>query len=168
MSPKIVGTYEGITEKPSLRSLFWERTSIGGIDECWLWQGSRNHRWRYGRLHTNGKEIGAHRIAYELLIAPIPIGMQVLHHCDNPPCVNPRHLFLGTQGDNMRDRTQKGRTPRGERNGRARLTEVEVGEIRQKIAHGANLSALGREYNVSNVAIGHIKRKRNWRGIGNE
>jgi hypothetical protein len=73
--------------------------------QCWEWQRSRS-RQGYGRL---GPRVYAHRLAYEVFIGPIPDGLHVLHHCDNPPCCNPAHLWSGTVADNMRDRDAKGR-----------------------------------------------------------
>lgn len=77
-------------------------------DGCWEWCGSRVGAG-YGRLIVEGQAIGAHRLAYEVFVGPIPDGLWVLHHCDNPPCVNPDHLFLGTALDNTRDMLAKGR-----------------------------------------------------------
>lgn len=79
------------------------------VDGCWYWQGPRYPN-DYGRLElVGGKMIGAHRLSYKLNVGPIPEKQFVLHHCDTPYCVNPAHLFLGTQLDNMRDRRAKGR-----------------------------------------------------------
>ena len=76
-------------------------------DGCWLWVGSINHR--YGWLVVRGRKVRAHRFSYELAYGLIPVGLLVLHRCDNPPCVRPDHLFVGTQTDNMQDMLRKGR-----------------------------------------------------------
>ena len=89
---------------------FWSGVDrSGGQGACWPWIGSTNFSGGYGQSHFHGKRIGAHRAAYILTHGPIPDGMWVLHHCDNPPCVNPAHLFLGSTTDNMRDAARKGR-----------------------------------------------------------
>ena len=78
------------------------------LDECIEWSGSRN-KDGYGQKHKNGKTQQAHRLAYECAFGTIPAGMLVCHSCDNPPCINPAHLFLGTNQDNIRDSVEKGR-----------------------------------------------------------
>lgn len=79
------------------------------VEECWVWQAKRDRKG-YGVLKYGSRiPVGAHRFGYQLLVGPIPDGLWVLHHCDNPPCVRPDHLFLGTQGDNMQDMAAKGR-----------------------------------------------------------
>lgn len=110
----------------------------------------------------------AHRVAWDLTYGPIPDGMLVLHRCDNPSCVRPDHLFLGTQTDNMLDRKAKGRGNhrRGSRHGRAKLTEAQVLEIRSRYAAGdVTQTQLGDEYGVCHVVIGNIVRRRLWRHI---
>jgi hypothetical protein len=93
---------------------FWPKVDKRGEDECWEWQGSRSRG--YGRIligGAKGRPYQAHRIAWELTVGHrLPDSIMVLHRCDNPPCVNPAHLFLGTQLDNMRDCAAKGRTRR--------------------------------------------------------
>lgn len=89
-------------------SRFWSKACVLDESECWEWQGSRN--WQgYGWAQPSGKNRGAHRVAWLLTHGSIPDGLWVLHHCDNPPCVNPSHLFLGTATDNERDKVRKGR-----------------------------------------------------------
>lgn len=87
---------------------FWDKVDIKGPDDCWEWQRSLNNGG-YGRSHFNGKQIKAHRLSFLLTHHEIPEGMLVLHKCDNPKCVNPDHLFLGTHYDNMQDMKAKGR-----------------------------------------------------------
>lgn len=79
------------------------------VGECWIWTGATNSTTEYGRFWLEGQVIEAHRAAFILLVGPIPEGHFVLHRCDTPPCVNPAHLFTGTQSDNMRDAQEKGR-----------------------------------------------------------
>jgi len=86
---------------------FWR--FVNKTDECWLWQGAKVGQGGYGNFGVDKKHHLAHRVSYELANGPIPDGMWVLHRCDNPPCVNPDHLFLGTRSDNMKDAHQKGR-----------------------------------------------------------
>ncbi len=85
---------------------FWAK--VQKSDGCWVWQGCIVRR--YGVLGHDGKQVKAHRVAWGLTNGPIPNGLSVLHKCDNPPCVRPDHLFLGTQLDNMRDCSAKGRS----------------------------------------------------------
>lgn len=99
---------------------------------CIEWQG-HTVKGGYGRFYFNGRTQGAHRAAWLLMLGPIPEGMQVCHHCDNPPCCNPMHLFLGTVKDNAQDKARKGRATKPQlfmRNVRAKLTDEQVAEIR--------------------------------------
>lgn len=86
---------------------FWDKVLIG--DECWVWQAGIKPHNGYGAFSLNGREMVAHRVAWLLCHGEIPDGLRVLHHCDNPPCVRPDHLFLGTQKDNVLDAVAKGR-----------------------------------------------------------
>ncbi len=140
---------------------------------CWLWDAAVN--WAgYGVLMTGSRKTSrrmtlAHRLSYEHHVGPIPDGLCVLHRCDVPACVNPDHLWVGTQGDNMADKTRKGRgrapgSP-GEKNGRARLTEAVVREIRGRLVTEdcVGLSGrLAREYGVGRSTIVDIKYRKRW------
>jgi hypothetical protein len=91
---------------------FWSH--VHKTNTCWLWTGRTNPTRGYGRMYYNRHDTDTHRIAWELMHGPIPTDMVVCHRCDNPPCVNPDHLFLGTHADNVADKVAKGRQAKGE------------------------------------------------------
>lgn len=93
---------------------FWDKVCFGQPDACWEWAGARKGSQGYGEFGVNRMPATAHRVAWELTHGPIPDGLFVLHRCDNPPCCNPAHLFLGTHQDNMADRDAKGRVAHGD------------------------------------------------------
>jgi hypothetical protein len=129
---------------------FWDRVPHGlPADVCWEWTGPR-HAFGYGRQH----HLCAHRMMYEHVHGPIPDGLFVCHTCDNPPCVNPAHLFLGTPADNMQDMARKGRS----RPGRAKLTAEDVEAIRSASARGDSRQELGQRFAVTPDHIGQIVR----------
>jgi hypothetical protein len=139
---------------------------------CWEWQGNINPVSGYGRLQFEKQMLFAHRVAYELYVGPIPEGMVICHHCDNPPCVRPDHLFLGTHADNVADKMNKGRWAGGSKPGEAHhnsiLTDEQVAAIRaalrQPLRHG-DVRKIARQYNVDESTIHHIKSGRAWRHI---
>ncbi len=93
-----------------IRGRFDSKWTPEPLSGCWLWTGSERNDDGYGELWVNGRMRRAHRIAFELYKSPIPNGMMVLHSCDTPLCVNPAHLFLGTNSDNIKDSYAKGRS----------------------------------------------------------
>jgi len=144
-----------------LEDRFWMRvTPRAG---CWEWGGSTNGR--YGVIGSRYRVHYAHRISYELHFGPVPDGLQVLHRCDNPPCVNPAHLWLGTRSDNMLDASRKGRLPRdnkGERNPGAVIDSATATAIRDGYATGVSQVALAQRYGISRTQVGRIVRREAW------
>jgi hypothetical protein len=184
----------GAAQRVPLDQRFWQNVARGAADECWPWVGTLNAQG-YGVIKRPGGRSGmarANRVSWELHNGPIPERMYVCHHCDNPACVNPAHLFLGTHAENMADAAQKGRraaasrayraahpesiirgarhyltrTPglqRGELNRFSRLTEEQVREIRRRYAAGGILQRqLATIYGVTQTAISGVLRRRLW------
>lgn len=160
---------------------FWEKVDKSG--ECWLWTGatSREHGVLVGE---DGKMVYAHRLSWELHNGPIPAGLCALHDCpggDNPRCVRPSHLWLGTKAQNAADRDKKCRTARGQRhgaytkpecrgrgarNGRARLTESDVREIRRIAAlfppRKVPITALSRRFGICTSSVRYVVDGKTW------
>lgn len=143
---------------------FWSNINYPGNDQdCWEWVSPQKHKDGYGRF----KNVGAHRLAWEFYNGPIPQGQQVLHKCDNPPCCNPEHLFLGTTQDNRQDCVNKNRQAKGSKNAGSVLTEEIVFEILEKVNNGeiTNLTVLSNTYNISESALSHIFDGTKWKHI---
>lgn len=163
-------------------------------DGCWTWTGCKNRKgygpFSYGgRVANGGKKVLAHRLSYELHVGPIPENQFVCHHCDNPACVNPEHLFLGNNADNMRDMKEKGRhwmlhkpelilrgddhpsrlhperMARGEAHGVAKLTEPQVLEIRALFESGHSKNGLAKRFGMSRYAIRCVVDRVSWKHI---
>lgn len=150
-----------------VRERFWAKVDGRGPDDCWEWQGATAEG--YGLFIVWGHPTRAHRVAWEFTHGPIPAGLLVLHSCDNPPCVNPAHLRIGTDADNTADMHARGRAaPKdGEHNGHAKLTAAQVAEIRAQYAAGEKSTiALGREFGVSPSAIGLMLKGATWAAVG--
>lgn len=135
---------------------FWRGVVRGAPDECWPWKDTLNHRG-YGVFGRLGKQWRAHRVSYELHVGPIPEGMAICHRCDNRLCVNPKHLFVGSHADNVKDMVAKGRqrgAPRGLKNGNGKLSLEQVAAIRRSPLHHA---VLGSMYGISRGHAYRIK-----------
>ncbi len=166
--------------------LFWSKVERRGPDECWPWKAARTPLG-YGRLRYHMEGWKAHRLAWTLTNGDAG-DMQVCHSCDNPPCCNPAHLFLGTAKDNMQDMARKGRHPRnatnylptgekhhgrrtpevmarGEANGSAVLTEDQVKEIRLGRANGETHRSLASRFGVAKGTIAFIVSGQTWRHL---
>ncbi len=153
---------------------FWRFVERRGPDECWPWKGAHNNRSGHGQFTWNGlgglgsRLIGAHRAAWMFTHGPIGNRkVHVCHSCDNPPCCNPAHLFLGSQRDNMHDASVKGRVRipaprRGAANNKAKLSDGAVREIRRRYAGGETLSSLARWYGMARSSVRRIVRGDGW------
>ena len=141
---------------------FWKKVEKTGT--CWLWTGCLTGpgNFKYGQIGCggrHGKRIKAHRLSWILHYGPIPYGIDILHKCDNPPCVRPVHLFEGTHAINSTDMAQKDRSPYGEGHPRHKLTEDAVRAIRRDYATGAfSMADLGKAYGVTTNGIFYVLR----------
>lgn len=154
---------------------FWKYTLKPESDGCWIWQGGRGSGG-YGYLRIERRNVRAHRIAWTLFKGEIPAGLFVCHHCDNPPCVNPAHLFLGTNRDNVLDAVKKGRMkpfnndkvlPRyGLANGRGKLSDENVRDILLRCAAGERGRDIAKDFGicveyVRQLRIGYRRKQTN-------
>ena len=156
------GFCERIIEDPKAR--FLRRVEEDVVTGCWLLDTKIQDN-DYRRIYVNGKNKKAHRYSYELHKGPIPKGLVVCHSCDNPPCVNPDHLFVGTQKDNVRDAMSKNRTPQMYVKGRQRnrkLTFEQVEEI--KSAKGSQY-VIAERFSINQSQVSKIKNGKRWKGV---
>lgn len=144
-----------------------EGIAVGGEDDCWEWTKARNKVSGYGAINDGaGKIVGAHRVAYQMEFGDFDPALDVLHHCDNPPCCNPKHLFLGTAKDNADDMVAKGRARPNPRKGMkhhaAKLTDDIVREIRASRDRHIDLA---RKHGVSGTTIQYVRERKTWRHL---
>jgi len=146
---------------------FWSLADQSG--DCWTWSGTRR-KDGYGLFWAGGRQVRAHRHAYELANGPIAPNLSVLHSCDNRPCVRPDHLRVGTQRDNMADLTERGhrfspfrgQVQIGSRNRYARLTEADIPAIRARLAKGERHDDIAADYRVHRATISQVARGFTW------
>lgn len=170
----------------TVKSRFFKHINKDNKNGCWEWIGSKTKRGNYGQFSLNGKPVRAHRLSFEFENGPIPEGMFICHKCDNPACVNPDHLFLGTQKENMADCVLKGRNSppphsigefhplklhperaaHGEKHGCAKLTLVDVNDICEKARNGSTRQELADEYHVDKSSIYRIVHGKTWKRDG--
>ena len=163
---------------------FWSKVDTSG--SCWEWKGANDGR--YGQFYLNGRNVKAHRVSYELAYGEIPAGLNICHKCDNTKCVNPAHLFAGTQTDNLQDCIKKGRNgavtkpwsfAKGDKHGtrlhpdsvmqgvkhqKAKLSEDDVSYLR---AHKGEKSerAFAKQFGVSHSLIHQVLSVKTWRHV---
>lgn len=182
-------TLDPFWRNPILPDRFWDKVDPNGcvpphcrdLGSCWVWVGM-HHSDGYGYFLTDGRHVRvlAHRVSYSVLVGQIPSGFAVCHHCDNPPCIRPTHLFAGSLGDNNTDRHNKGRTranvgltmarmperrPRGERNGNAKLTEGMVRQIRSLHTEGVVSRTIASQLGVTKSSILSVIWGQTWRHV---
>lgn len=145
----------------SIKCRLMDAIEVDPDTDCWNWQGTR--QWSgHGEIHYEGKTSRAHRVSYRAFKGEIPDGMAVCHSCDNPACINPDHLWLGSQAENLADMREKGRGTEGQTHPNAKLTEAAVREIR---ASKETSHALGRKYGVSHSLIVNVRQRKAWRHV---
>lgn len=148
--------------EPSER--FWSQVDIRGNEDCWYWKGLKNQG--YSRFYYQGRNRYAHRVAWQLTNGPIPEGLQVLHSCDTPECVNPGHLHLGTHAENMKEMKEKGRSTQGERSPNSKLTDAQVKEILRIHGEGKlNMKEISRLVGVSYNVVRRIVSRKDWKHV---
>jgi len=144
---------------------FWSKVDKRGDDECWNWLGYKD-KDGYGTFNpTSKKLIKAHRFAYTLTYGEIKSGQCICHKCDNPPCCNPEHLFIGTFTDNDADRDKKGRQAYGERSGRTNFTTNDIIHIRKLRNNGMSEADIAQLFGASQTGISSIVLRRTWKHI---
>lgn len=148
---------------------FWSKVDRRGPNDCWPWLASL--QGQYGQFYWRGRPLKASRAAW-ILTNGSPGRLHVLHKCDNPLCVNPKHLFLGTHADNLKDMWSKGRArpwpqtrSRGEASPVAKLTERAVRKMRRERAAGATYIALAKRYGVDRMTIKAAVLRKTWRHV---
>jgi hypothetical protein len=148
------------------RRRFWEKVDFTGKGtlDCWEWIGGGLPKG-YGQIRVRHNSYQSHRFSYSITHGNIPKDLQVLHMCDNPPCCNPWHLFLGTNLDNRQDMVDKVRQARGSLNGMAVLNEDLVLDIKNLLSQGVTCKEISEDFALKYNTVHAIKQGRNWRHI---
>lgn len=149
-----------------VRERFYDMFAPEPNTGCWLWTGALLKSGGYGALTVNRSTVRAHRLSWELHRGTIPSGLFVCHKCDTPSCVNPDHLFLGTNLENMHDRDAKNRVSRdhmrGEKNPNTRLTSDQVRAMRKERASGRSTADIAKRFGVCWGSADDVVRGRSW------
>ncbi|MGH8235418.1 MAG: HNH endonuclease [Steroidobacteraceae bacterium] len=155
-------------KRKTIAESFDEQYIVDAATRCYVWQRARD-KDGYGKFWLCGKLVRANRYAYERAAGPLACGMQACHTCDNPPCVNPEHLFAGTNSDNVKDAIRKGRAAapvfHGAEHGMAILDTAQVLSIRAKLAAGTRQCDVAREFSISEPLVYRIKKRIIWKHV---
>lgn len=141
---------------------FWAK--VQKTETCWLWTGTVNNKG-YGETRYEGRFALSHRVSFIIHKGPIPEGMVVRHRCDNPPCLNPKHLELGTIAENTKDKIMKQRQAQGTTQGHAKFTEQTLREAKRLRSDGWTYLELERHFNISRQTISKAVRGETWRHV---
>lgn len=165
----VQGHHNKVRKMRPLAARFWEKVDKRGPDECWPWIAALDNKG-YGVMGKRRKVHRAHRVGWEVVYGPIPDGAEVCRECDNPPCCNPAHWFLGTHADNMADMAAKGRNftgerPRGEQHGNSKLTEEKVQQIRLLKANRISPADIAKQFEVSISTVYAVVTYEVWKHI---
>lgn len=152
---------DGITLDFYDEARFWRDVAVGLKDECWEWEKHKQESG-HGQVRRAGRAFMAHRLAYSFATGLNPEGGVVRHTCDNPACCNPYHLVLGSHADNVADRVSRDRSAKGERNGRAKLTEADVERVFMSCESTQQLADF---FNVDRKVIYDIRRRNTWKSV---
>lgn len=133
---------------------------MDSLEDCWEWAGGRDNG--YGCVKFLNKSFLAHRVSYLLFKGKIPKGCVVRHSCDNPLCINPQHLLVGSHADNVKDRVERCRSAKGMDNGRAKIDPKTSNEIQEKLASGRSKTQLAIKYGVDPKVIRNIAKGVHW------
>jgi len=146
---------------------FWVKVGVADPDECWLWLGAKKTKSGYGGFRVGGRSYRAHVLMYLLQGGVVNHGDCVLHSCDNPTCVNPKHLRSGTQIENIADMVSKGRnnSPSGEDHGRSKLNTADVLTIRKLHVEGRSTKGIAADFHVARSTIQFVIERKTWRHI---
>jgi len=149
-----------------LEGRFWSKINQVENDECWEWRGATSSDG-YGQFFLRGETLYAHRVMYQEYRSGNPDGQMVLHHCDNPTCVNPNHLYLGDQSDNMQDAVKRDRLViPGPREGGTKLTEEDVSYIKWYLRNTGRVQKnIGEQFGVTQETISSISRGDAWNHV---
>lgn len=162
------GRSEEERRRPTTEERFWAKVDKRGPEECWPWTGARK-RSGHGEFHIS-RQVGrvpAARFSRELATGEVcPPGLSTCHHCDNPPCVNPAHVYFGTQEQNAADMLERSRAPLGSDRPGARLTEAAVVEMRERFAAGEYMKDLAQEFETSTGIVSRIVNGLLWKHAG--
>jgi HNH endonuclease len=153
----------GCKHSKTLNERFFDKFKMTDKNKCWEWFGNRNPSG-YGMIGYLATQVLAHRVSWEVHRGKIPKGLFVLHRCDNPPCVNPNHLFVGTCKDNAQDMILKGRKPdtSGSKNGMSKINEADALKIRRLSAAGNNFTKIGRRFGLCTTSVSNIVKRKKW------
>lgn len=154
-----------MTISKAITGRFLAKVDIRGPNECWNWKNGC-FDFGHGEFWMHGRGNKAHRVMWQIVYGGIPTGKCILHSCDNPPCCNPRHLFAGTQLDNVVDMVRKKRGAKGESQGASKLTSKQVEEIRkERKSIGTSFKGIAEKFGVSKACVMSIIKRKTWKHI---